>query len=193
MKKFVRSSALIACAVLSFSISMSSSARAEQGDMVRMSQMRLADLGYYSGADDGVLGPITSIALRDFQAYNRLPVTGSLNAETFNLLMAADFRIHHGAIVAPVAYTGMPYMAPVAAPIATPVSYFGGGYAQYVAAPTLTHVAYYEDGNGYSHYAASPTSLPVAWGGPAAPIATTPVAYTPNYGTYGYVDAAWHY
>src|SRR5271163_535031 len=108
MKKYVRSSALIACAVLALSFGSSTSARAERGDMLRMSQMRLADLGYYTGREDGMMGPLTLAALKDFQAYNRLPVTGTLNAETFNLLMAADFNLHHGNIVTQIVYTSVP-------------------------------------------------------------------------------------
>lgn len=64
--------------------------------MVRMSQMRLADLGYYAGLYDGVLGPATKSAIKGFQAQNGLPVSGRLTARTYNLLLGLDYSQHHG-------------------------------------------------------------------------------------------------
>lgn len=53
-------------------------------DMVRTAQMRLAELGYFSGAYDGILGPSTQAAIKDFQRANGLTPTGRLTANTYD-------------------------------------------------------------------------------------------------------------
>lgn len=45
-------------------------------------QVRLARLGYYPGSIDGNFGPMTSQALRTYQADYGLPVTGRLDRRT---------------------------------------------------------------------------------------------------------------
>jgi peptidoglycan hydrolase-like protein with peptidoglycan-binding domain len=45
-------------------------------------QRALADKGFYRGPVDGLLGPQTREALRDFQRAHQLPVTGRLDEET---------------------------------------------------------------------------------------------------------------
>jgi Putative peptidoglycan binding domain len=45
-------------------------------------QARLARLGYYSGPIDGDFGPMTSRALRSYQADYGLPITGRLDSRT---------------------------------------------------------------------------------------------------------------
>lgn len=72
-------------------------------------QMRLADLGYFTGAADGALGPITHAALSRFQRDHGLFPSGKANAETRAMLFSAQ-----------AAY-GVPY--PYAMPAATPVAY----------------------------------------------------------------------
>jgi len=97
MRFHPRLSALILCAVFGFSLGLAPApAHAAKGDMMRMSQMRLADLGYYKGAYDGTMGRKTKTALKKFQRNNGLPVTGLLTAQTFDLLLAMDYRLHHG-------------------------------------------------------------------------------------------------
>ncbi|HEU4370713.1 MAG TPA: peptidoglycan-binding protein [Methylomirabilota bacterium] len=56
---------------------------------VRSAQMALRDRGYDPGAIDGVMGPRTSAAVRDFQQKENLAVTGQLDAETRAKLDAA--------------------------------------------------------------------------------------------------------
>jgi hypothetical protein len=93
MKKYARLSALLACVFLL------STASAEASERVRLSQMRLADLGYYAGHFDGVMGPVTKIAIKDFQAYNGLPVSGKLTTKTYDLLVTQDYRHVHAKTV----------------------------------------------------------------------------------------------
>jgi localization factor PodJL len=52
-------------------------------------QERLNELGYKLGAVDGVSGPRTVEALKKFQSDNRLPATGTIDAETIRKLRAA--------------------------------------------------------------------------------------------------------
>jgi len=49
-------------------------------------QARLNNLGFYCGAVDGIVGPLTSEALRDFQDKERLQQTGQIDAATRNRL-----------------------------------------------------------------------------------------------------------
>ena len=53
---------------------------------VRQAQKKLNDLGYQSGQVDGVLGPRTQAALRDFQQAKNIAVTGRLDEKTTNAL-----------------------------------------------------------------------------------------------------------
>jgi hypothetical protein len=93
MKINLASTALAACLILSLS------APAHAGfsgtEMVRVSQMRMADLGYYAGRYDGVVGPSTEAGLKSFQRRNGLPTTGKLTTETYDLLLAQDYRKNH--------------------------------------------------------------------------------------------------
>ena len=45
-------------------------------------QRALAQLGYYHGPVDGVVGPQTEEAIRWFQSVDRLPVTGEIDSAT---------------------------------------------------------------------------------------------------------------
>lgn len=57
-----------------------------RGDKVRALQQALVDLDYNVGSVDGVFGPATDRALRDFQEIEGLAVTGVLDADTGSLL-----------------------------------------------------------------------------------------------------------
>ena len=46
----------------------------------------LAQLGYYHGPVDGVVGPQTERAIRWFQAVDSLPVTGEIDSATLRAL-----------------------------------------------------------------------------------------------------------
>ncbi len=56
---------------------------------VRTAQQALQDKGFNPGPIDGVQGPRTTAAVRDFQQKENLTVTGQLDAETHARLMAA--------------------------------------------------------------------------------------------------------
>ena len=55
---------------------------------VRATQQALRDQGFDPGPIDGVMGPRTSAAVRDFQQKENLTVTGQVDAETRARLMA---------------------------------------------------------------------------------------------------------
>ena len=60
-----------------------SSANAEQ---VRQVQQKLNDIGYHAGSVDGVLGPQTESALRQFQRARNLDATGRIDSKTLAAL-----------------------------------------------------------------------------------------------------------
>lgn len=53
---------------------------------IKQAQERLAKLNYPTGRPDGVSGPLTRSAIRDFQDASDLPITGELDDATINLL-----------------------------------------------------------------------------------------------------------
>jgi Putative peptidoglycan binding domain len=53
---------------------------------VREVQKKLNDQGYHAGPVDGILGPNTQAAIRNFQEAKGLKATGQLNQETMNAL-----------------------------------------------------------------------------------------------------------
>jgi peptidoglycan hydrolase-like protein with peptidoglycan-binding domain len=57
---------------------------------IRTAQRRLDDLGYPVGRTDGVLGPKTHTALKNFQRDKGLNATGELNEETLQALRAEE-------------------------------------------------------------------------------------------------------
>jgi peptidoglycan hydrolase-like protein with peptidoglycan-binding domain len=58
-------------------------ANAEQ---VRHVQQKLNDMGYHAGSIDGVLGPQTASALRQFQQARNLDATGHIDSKTLAAL-----------------------------------------------------------------------------------------------------------
>ncbi|HEY8901522.1 MAG TPA: peptidoglycan-binding domain-containing protein [Chthoniobacterales bacterium] len=60
---------------------------ASQASLVR-AQAQLSRLGYYRGEVDGSFGPLTSSALRRYQADYGLPITGRLDRATLDTLGA---------------------------------------------------------------------------------------------------------
>jgi len=56
-------------------------------DKVRETQSALMREGFNPGPIDGVMGPMTMTALRNYQSHNHLEETGTLNAETENVLL----------------------------------------------------------------------------------------------------------
>jgi Putative peptidoglycan binding domain len=57
--------------------------------LVRDAQVALRDAGYEPGRIDGVMGPRTQAAIREFQQSRGLPQTGTLDATTQQQLFAA--------------------------------------------------------------------------------------------------------
>jgi len=57
-----------------------------RGDDVRIVQKLLADGGFYAGEIDGIFGPITAKAVKEFQGSNDLKVTGIVDNETFTYI-----------------------------------------------------------------------------------------------------------
>lgn len=57
-----------------------------RGDDVRAIQKFLADGGFYAGEIDGVFGPVTAKAVKEFQRNNSLQITGIVDKETFTYL-----------------------------------------------------------------------------------------------------------
>jgi peptidoglycan hydrolase-like protein with peptidoglycan-binding domain len=59
-----------------------------RGEEVRQLQQALLDAGIqFRGGADGVFGPATQAALRQFQEQNNLPTTGTVDAQTASVLM----------------------------------------------------------------------------------------------------------
>jgi peptidoglycan hydrolase-like protein with peptidoglycan-binding domain len=58
-------------------------------DAVRQAQMALREAGFDPGTIDGVMGPKTQAALREFQASHGLPQTGRLDSTTQQQLLSA--------------------------------------------------------------------------------------------------------
>jgi Putative peptidoglycan binding domain len=58
----------------------------DYGDVILAVQQALAQLGYYHGPVDGVIGPQTEKAIRWFQSADHLPVTGEIDSATLRAL-----------------------------------------------------------------------------------------------------------
>ena len=61
-------------------------ALAQSGDSVRDAQQVLKDKGFYSGSVDGIYGPITRKAVREYQKKQNLNPDGRLGPETLSSL-----------------------------------------------------------------------------------------------------------
>ena len=55
-------------------------------ERVRQVQQKLNDIGYHAGSVDGVLGPQTQSALRQFQRARNLDATGHIDSKTLTAL-----------------------------------------------------------------------------------------------------------
>ncbi len=62
----------------------------ERGEPVKDLQKNLYDLGYYRGKIDGIYGPNTETAVRNFQKNNNLPVTGTVDQNTLFAILSAN-------------------------------------------------------------------------------------------------------
>ena len=61
-----------------------------QGTEVRKLQVRLAELGYYSGGADGIFGPSTEAAVKAFQRNNSLTADGAAGEQTQRRLYGSN-------------------------------------------------------------------------------------------------------
>lgn len=67
------------------------SSRSQRADAsIRLAQQALSQAGYETGPADGVMGPNTERAIRDYQRANDLRVTGDLDAQTRRSLGVAQ-------------------------------------------------------------------------------------------------------
>ncbi|MEO8824375.1 MAG: peptidoglycan-binding domain-containing protein [Chthoniobacterales bacterium] len=71
--------------------------RAFADDVMRETQQKLKKLGLYTGDVDGQSGSQTSAAIRRYQVYNKLKVTGELNAQTSERLGISESPQPHKA------------------------------------------------------------------------------------------------
>lgn len=55
---------------------------------IKQAQTRLSELSYPLGSADGIMGPLTRSAIRDFQDAMELPITGELDDNTYKALMS---------------------------------------------------------------------------------------------------------
>ncbi|WP_027183435.1 peptidoglycan-binding domain-containing protein [Desulfovibrio inopinatus] len=69
-----------------FSLPQTSDAQRYPKNIIRQTQATLNARGFYSGGVDGIWGPKTARAVRQFQAANGLPVTGTLEPGTIQAL-----------------------------------------------------------------------------------------------------------
>jgi lipid-binding SYLF domain-containing protein/peptidoglycan hydrolase-like protein with peptidoglycan-binding domain len=60
---------------------------AVSNDKIRQTQSALKKDGFDPGPVDGIMGPLTMTALRNFQSHNHLEVTGTITPETESMLM----------------------------------------------------------------------------------------------------------
>jgi peptidoglycan hydrolase-like protein with peptidoglycan-binding domain len=91
---------------------------------VRSAQMALRDKGHNPGPIDGVMGPRTSAAVREFQQKENLTVSGQLDAETRAKLMAGASTSSTGSADAKSTSAGTPSTSTGAAgaPSASPTT-----------------------------------------------------------------------
>ena len=68
-----------------------------RGTAVRNMQVRLANLGYYFGAIDGIFGSQTQAAVRQFQNRNNLAITGIANSATQSAIFSTMALPNDGA------------------------------------------------------------------------------------------------
>lgn len=84
------------------------------GEDVRYTQARLAVLGYYTGAQDGMFGTSMSAAVKSFQMMNALSADGIIGAQTRRALFSDS------AIPAPTEPNNDPTPTPTPTPTSTP-------------------------------------------------------------------------
>ncbi len=86
MKKLI---SVIVLAIMLFSIASADTMRnGSTGEDVRIAQQRLLELGYLDDGADGKFGNKTAEAVKWFQSWNVMEVTGEIDDATYKLLMS---------------------------------------------------------------------------------------------------------
>jgi peptidoglycan hydrolase-like protein with peptidoglycan-binding domain len=81
---------VLTCVLTAAGFVLPSSAQTNSADSVKQAQQTLKDKGYYTGNVDGIMGPKTRSALRQYQAKEKLTANGRLTAETAQHLGVGD-------------------------------------------------------------------------------------------------------
>jgi lipid-binding SYLF domain-containing protein len=68
------------------------SSSSKKSEMVQI-QLTLQEKGYYHGSIDGIMGPLTKNAIREYQKAEHLPATGQVDAQTANKLGVAPMSV----------------------------------------------------------------------------------------------------
>jgi peptidoglycan hydrolase-like protein with peptidoglycan-binding domain len=150
-----------------------------RGD-VRLAQEALQARGFDAGQPDGVMGPQTAGALRDFQRSNNLPVTGRLDGRTMQALNVSGGA---GNATAATPWGGGPARGGVPAQAATPAPRVGdpatrGAVGTGTGATTVPSVGggastgTFSGGSGLSSPGASPTGTGSTGPGGSAGVGT---------------------
>ncbi|HEY0292934.1 MAG TPA: peptidoglycan-binding domain-containing protein [Hansschlegelia sp.] len=87
-----------------------------RSELVSQIQSALADIGYYDGAVDGLMGARTAAAIRTFEQAQRLEPTGQASDRVLAAALVAPKRKAEAAPAGPVA---LPPTTPAAAPATT--------------------------------------------------------------------------
>jgi len=89
-------------------------AQSHSNPQLRNAQTHLIHLGYATGKADGIMGPKTKTALKNFQHDHKLKITGTLTAATYSALVEADKPAPKPVASAAVTPTPTPLPAPPA-------------------------------------------------------------------------------
>ena len=82
---------LIICLIIVAGMALSPASQAARfSPVIQQAQMRLAQLGFDPGTADGISGPRTSAAIKEFQKQSGLPETGTLDTATLAKLDSGD-------------------------------------------------------------------------------------------------------
>ena len=123
---------------MSRQISYSAAPKSEQSrndsDAIRNLQTYLRELSYVEKRIppvpiDGIYGSATRTAIEAFQAIHRIPVTGTVDQRTWELLYAEYLRVlaeHHR----PMGIFPFPHEHSITEGISSPIAFLGGGFVQ---------------------------------------------------------------
>jgi hypothetical protein len=142
MKNVIRAAIMSAfIAAVAFSVPAHAFNLNTDRNIVRASQQRLDQLGYYGGRTDGIMTAATQKAILEFQSVNGLILTGELNEPTYRLLFTEPSNMVSNLMSV---QTAMPvaYAAPAATLAPTMIASNGAMLATPVAAAPLALAGY---------------------------------------------------